>query len=81
MTEAGYNPNFDILIPYMSHLLKSFGASRLMWGSDWPVLSLATDYNQWLTLTEVFLATLTAEQQTQIWSKTATEFYRLQHLE
>ncbi|MBN23791.1 MAG: amidohydrolase [Alteromonadaceae bacterium] len=81
VTEAGYNPNFDILIPYMSHLLKSFGASRLMWGSDWPVLNLATDYNQWVTLTEVFLATLTAEQQTQIWSKTATEFYRLQHLE
>lgn len=81
VTEAGYNPNFDILVPYMSHLLNAFGASRLMWGSDWPVLNLATDYSQWVALTEAFLATLTTEQQTQIWSKTAVEFYRLPHLD
>ncbi|MEP4889921.1 MAG: amidohydrolase family protein [Aliiglaciecola sp.] len=81
VTEAGNNPNFDVLVPYMQHLLECFGASRLMWGSDWPVLNLATDYTQWVALTEAFLDSLTSEQQEQIWSKTASKFYRLQYLD
>lgn len=77
VTRAGYNHDLDILAPYMSHLLKTFGASRLMWGSDWPILNLATDYSQWFALTEVFLAGLSIQQQTQILSKTTVEFYNL----
>jgi L-fuconolactonase len=80
VTEAGHNPNFDILIPYMRHLLNTFGASKLMWGSDWPVLNLATDYTQWVSLTEAFLTNISQQEQTQIWSQTAIEFYHLQHL-
>jgi L-fuconolactonase len=81
VTEAGHNPNFDTLIPYMRHLLETFGAHRLMWGSDWPVLNLATDYSEWVSLTEAFLANTSEAQQTQVWSKTAIEFYSLQHLD
>ncbi|WP_339722516.1 amidohydrolase family protein [uncultured Paraglaciecola sp.] len=81
VTEAGYNPNFDILVPYMRHLLNSFGATRLMWGSDWPVLNLATDYTEWVSLTEAFLAQSSEEEKSQIWSKTAIKFYQLQHLD
>lgn len=81
VTEAGHNPNFDNLIPYMQHLLDTFGASRLMWGSDWPVLNLATDYGQWVSLTEAFLSTATADQQKQIWSQTAIDFYDLHHID
>jgi L-fuconolactonase len=81
VTEAGYNPNFDILVPYMRHLLNAFGASRLMWGSDWPVLNLATDFTEWVSLTEAFLANSSEVEQVQIWSKTAIKFYDLQHLD
>lgn len=77
VTEAGYNPNLDILVPYMRHLLNTFGASRLMWGSDWPVLNLATDYTEWVSLTEAFLANSNEMEQAQIWSKTAIQFYHL----
>lgn len=77
VTEAGYNPNFDILVPYMRHLLITFGTSRLMWGSDWPVLNLATDYTEWISLTEAFLANSSEMEQAQIWSKTAIDFYHL----
>ncbi|AGH44428.1 amidohydrolase family protein [Paraglaciecola psychrophila] len=77
VTEAGHNPDFDCLIPYMQHLLTTFTASRLMWGSDWPVLNLATDYSQWVSLTEAFLCSICSVQQTQIWSKTAINFYQL----
>lgn len=34
--------------PIFDHLWKAFGAERLMWGSDWPVLLLAGKYQAWL---------------------------------
>jgi L-fuconolactonase len=77
VAEAGHNLNLDILAPYMQHLFNTFGASRLMWGSDWPVLNLVTDYSQWVSLTEAFLSNISLEQQSQIWSLTAIEFYNL----
>jgi L-fuconolactonase len=32
---------------YGRHLLACFGAPRLLWGSDWPVLELAGSYGSW----------------------------------
>jgi L-fuconolactonase len=81
VTEAGLNPNFDSLIPYLHHLITVFSASRLMWGSDWPVLSLATDYAQWLGVSEALLSNISQIERDQIWSKTAIECYSLQHLD
>jgi len=34
--------------PVFDHLWNIFGAERLIWGSDWPVLRLAGDYASWL---------------------------------
>ncbi len=34
--------------PIFDQLWNAFGAERLMWGSDWPVLRLAGDYDAWL---------------------------------
>ena len=36
------------LKPYLNHALESFGPERLIFGSDWPVMSLATHYQHWL---------------------------------
>ena len=44
VTEAGVNPNFEQLAPYMEHLLVCFGSERLMWGSDWPVVETSSNY-------------------------------------
>ncbi len=37
----------DKLTPYTRHLLACFGAGRVLWGSDWPVLELAGSYPAW----------------------------------
>jgi L-fuconolactonase len=47
VTEAGANWQPDDLRPYVDHVLKCFGAERLLWGSDWPVVNLAGDYDAW----------------------------------
>lgn len=36
----------DDLKPYIDHAIACFGADRLMFGSDWPVCTLAGDYAQ-----------------------------------
>jgi len=36
------------LRPYLNHALESFGPERLIFGSDWPVMSLATHYQHWV---------------------------------
>ncbi|MEX1827145.1 amidohydrolase [Luteibacter sp. CQ10] len=37
------------LEPYVSHLFDTFGPSRLIWGSDWPVLTTHASYDAWKT--------------------------------
>lgn len=46
-TEAATGAPAAVVQPYMRHLLDCFGPQRLMWGSDWPVLELAGDYQSW----------------------------------
>jgi hypothetical protein len=48
LTEAGSRRSDADLAPVVDHLLEVFGAERLMWGSDWPLLNLAGDYGGWL---------------------------------
>ena len=77
LTEAGERTDADSLRPYLQHLLASFGPTRLMWGSDWPVLNLAGEYQGWLALVRDFLAPLPAGQQAAILGANAQHFYRL----
>lgn len=47
VTESSSDWSAEELQPYISHQITTFGAERLIWGSDWPVLTLACDYNHW----------------------------------
>src|SRR6185436_7845981 len=38
----------DDLRPYIDHVLLCFGYDRTMFGSDWPVATLASAYPRWL---------------------------------
>jgi L-fucono-1,5-lactonase len=78
LTEAGARTDDDALQPYIAHLLKCFGAQRLMWGSDWPVLTLAGEYNDWLQQSERLLQHLPDTERAAIFGDTATTFYGLE---
>ncbi|MEW6997724.1 amidohydrolase [Colwelliaceae bacterium BS250] len=77
VTEAGDNPELTTINPYMHHLLMCFGAERLMWGSDWPVVNLASNYAKWVKQVETFVHPLTAQEQEYIWATTAQKFYAI----
>lgn len=38
------------LAPYLRQAFASFGPERLLFGSDWPVMTLATDYRRWIEI-------------------------------
>lgn len=44
VTEAGPGWRPGQIVPYIDHLLDCFGPGRVMFGSDWPVCTLAADY-------------------------------------
>ena len=75
VTEAPANWTVDDLKPYAEHLLTCFGAGRLIWGSDWPVLNLAAEYGSWLSAAAQLLAGLDATAQSQVFGGNAADMY------
>lgn len=47
VTEAATDWSDADLKPFISHILEIFPENRLLFGSDWPVLNLASDYQSW----------------------------------
>lgn len=77
ITEAGEGWTVARLQPYVDHLLECFGPDRLIWGSDWPVLELASAYPAWLDATDQLLARLSHAGRCAVLGEVATRVYRL----
>lgn len=77
LTEAPPGAGIDALKPYMNVMLEYFGPQRLIWGSDWPVLNLAGDYEAWLRLAQALCADLSAHERECIFGETARTAYAL----
>ena len=67
----------DALRPVWHHLLRCFGPARLMWGSDWPVLTLAADYAAWVEASAALVAELALPEQALVWHRNSQRFYGL----
>lgn len=74
LTEAGRTPTAAAIAPYAAHLIEVFGPDRLMWGSDWPVLNLVSDYEAWRAMSSAWIA---PDDQAAVFGETARRFYRL----
>ena len=69
------------LRPYIDAALDAFGPSRLMFGSDWPVCTVAAAYGRVVALVRDAIAVYSASEQRQILRQTAETVYlsRLEH--
>jgi L-fuconolactonase len=65
------------LRPYYATVLAAFGPDRLMFGSDWPVSTLAATYGQVCDLYRKLTAQLSAAEQDAIFHRTARRVYQL----
>ncbi|OJF98393.1 amidohydrolase family protein [Pararhizobium antarcticum] len=77
VTEAGESWSLDRLKPYAQHLLDVFGASRVMFGSDWPVVELAATYEGWMQAADDLTAHLGETDRHAVFFGTAARFYGL----
>ncbi len=73
LTEAGGQPPVAVR-PYAETLLDLFGPDRVLWGSDWPVLRLAGEYQTWLDQCRDIVP---AEHHDAVFGANAVAFYRL----
>ncbi|MFD9245039.1 amidohydrolase family protein [Streptomyces sp. NPDC059556] len=65
------------LRPYADILLDAFGPSRLMYGSDWPVCTLAASYGRTLATAGELTEALSPGERAAVLGGTAVETYRL----
>lgn len=77
VTEANPDWTVEDLKPYVDHVFAAFGAERVMWGSDWPVVRLRCEYGDWRKAAEALTAGLSDTEKARIYGGTAAEFYRL----
>lgn len=72
---AGHDTS--LLAEHVSILLELFGPSRLLWGSDWPVLTKAGSYSNWLDLSRALLSHLSGDETAAVFGGNAARIYKL----
>ena len=78
VTEADWkNWKVTDLRPYLDAVLESFGPRRCMFGSDWPVMLVASNYKGWVDVVQHVISGLSTAEQERIMGGTAVEAYKL----
>jgi L-fuconolactonase len=73
---AAWSP--DDLAPYVEVALDAFGVGRLMYGSDWPVCTLAGSYGQVIGALRTVLGSIDAGVEARLFGGSAAEFYGIE---
>ena len=65
------------LLPYAAHVVECFGTDRVMYGSDWPVLTLAGDYARWFAFTTRLTESWRDDERRRFYADNADRVYGL----
>lgn len=74
VTEVG--TELDTIRRVFDTVLEAFGPKRLMWGSDWPVVTAHMSYGQWRAVVDGLLAGLSPDERDAIMGGNAERVYR-----
>jgi L-fuconolactonase len=77
LTEAGSRRSLAHLTPYVEHIFACFGATRVVWGSDWPVLNAVADYADWLSQARALVGLCAKGQENAVFHHNAVRAYKL----
>lgn len=75
LTEAPQNATVAQLRPYVDHLVAHFGPYRMLWGSDWPVLTAVSDYASWWALSEELVSGMSELARQAVFGGNAARLY------
>jgi L-fuconolactonase len=76
-TEASEDWSSAEIEPYAELLLSTFGPSRMLFGSDWPVCLLAGSYSETASLAADLISALSPSEQAAVFGGNAIEWYSL----
>ncbi|ESQ79728.1 amidohydrolase [Asticcacaulis sp. YBE204] len=77
-TEMRSDQPVEEVAPYLDHLIDTFGAERLLFGSDWPVLELRDRWREWHGLVTAHLNHLTDSERDDIFGYNTIKAYNIQ---
>lgn len=76
-SEAGPGWRPEVFAPWIETLVEMFGPERLIWGSDWPVVTDVTDPTSWYEVVREAVRPLGALAMAEVFGGTARRVYRL----
>lgn len=75
LTEAPKGAGLDVLKPVFKRIHALFGDERLLWGSDWPVLTLAASYDDWFAMANKLAGALPEHARDALFGNNARRIY------
>jgi predicted TIM-barrel fold metal-dependent hydrolase len=69
--------NTETVRPYVEHCLGTFGWNRVVWGSDWPVVTKTSSIRDWVAVTRELVADEDPVHQKKLFYDNAVALYRL----
>ena len=77
LTQAGPGAGAAALGDFVAHIFRCFGSERVMWGSDWPVLTTSSTYGAWLEIARTLVNRYAAGSEQAVFFENAVRFYDL----
>jgi L-fuconolactonase len=77
LTQAAPRAGAPGLSDYVAHIFRCFGSERVMWGSDWPVLTTSATYGAWLEIARTLVDLYAAGSEQAVFRENAVRFYGL----
>ena len=71
------NATLEAIKPFVDHCIECFGADRLVWGSDWPVVVINSTLPEWIRMARQLVARLSDTEQRKILHDNAVRIYRV----
>jgi L-fuconolactonase len=77
LTQARQGAGLAELDAFVARIFSCFGADRVMWGSDWPVVTLRATYQEWLEMSVESVRRYAPGGEDAVFGANAVRFYQL----
>lgn len=72
-----HNWTIESISPWVMHCIEAFGVDRCMFGSNWPVDKMFSDYKSLVNAYKAIIQDFSHDEQVKMFSKNAEKFYKI----